>query len=87
MRPLDPGKAIESVDLCYADGSQVSLASLWSEKPAVSITGSLTCPPSRLFNPALNSLAAELDDRFGIHVLYVIGAHPSGDLCAYKCTD
>jgi hypothetical protein len=51
------------------------------------LTGSLTCPPSRLYNPAINNLREEFGDRINMAVLYVIDAHPSGSVCPYTGTD
>jgi hypothetical protein len=40
-----------------------------------------------LFSPALNELAEEYTDRCNFAIVYVIDAHPSGDVCPYTGTD
>lgn len=86
MRPVAQGAAISAAKIFDLEGNEVSLAALWQQQPLVLVTGSLTCPPSRLFNPALNELADEFAGRCSVAIVYVIDAHPSDDVCPYTGT-
>lgn len=39
------GDAVPDAEIFTADGDAVSLASQWADKPALVVTGSMTCPP------------------------------------------
>jgi hypothetical protein len=87
MRPLAEGVLIEDAPLCTPEGESCRLSDLWSSKPALLVTGSLTCPPARMFNSATSSLRDAFGDQLTVSVLYVIDAHPTGDVCPYTGTD
>jgi hypothetical protein len=86
MRPLSRGEIIDDAAVFSLTGAQQQLSELWREGPALLVTGSLSCPPSRIFNPALNRVQEQYPE-LNIVVLYVIDAHPSGDCCPYTGTD
>jgi hypothetical protein len=48
------------------------------------VTGSLTCPPSRRTLPDTAAVLDEYKKRLNVAVLYVIDAHPKGDLSPYS---
>ena len=87
MTGVAPGSAVADAEVCTPEGEGVRLSALWAERPALVVTGSLTCPPSRLLNPATAALANEYAERLNVAVLYVIDAHPKGDRCPYTGTD
>jgi thiol-disulfide isomerase/thioredoxin len=95
MRPLAKGKVIgeaygviiAEVEVCTPEGEKCFLADTWRGRPVLLLTGSLSCPPSRLYNPVINDLREEFGDRINMAVLYVIDAHPSGAPCPYTGTD
>ena len=64
MRPIAQGSRIADATVLTPGGDQISLASLRENKPALIITGSISCPPSRVFNVRAN----QLHDDFGSHV-------------------
>ncbi len=86
MRPVSVGAVIGDADVFTPDGEPSTLSALWARRPALIIGGSLTCPPSRRLNPATTAIAAHLADRVRVIVLYVVDAHPDGDLCPYTGT-
>ena len=86
MRQLEPGTAIPDAPIYALDGNPLTLGSVWAEKPALVVTGSLTCPPSRVFVPALNYLRQRFGDRIDACLLYVIDAHPADSVCPYTGT-
>ena len=90
LQGVEPGQQIGDTTLYRLDGESVSLASLWSVKPLLIISGSMTCPPSRMLNAQVNELA-ERYPQLNVINLYVIDAHPDGeldgDLCPYTGTD
>jgi len=87
MKELSDGQQLDDVAVFTAEGEALQLASVWAEKPALILTGSMTCPPSRQLNPAANALRERFADQFNVVLLYVIDAHPDGDLCPYTGTD
>jgi thiol-disulfide isomerase/thioredoxin len=95
MRPLSPGEVIgeafgvtiSEVEVCTPEGEKCFLADTWRGRPVLLLTGSLSCPPSRRFNPAINDLREEFGARINMAVLYVIDAHPSSSASPYTGTD
>lgn len=88
MRPLAVGSGIPAAPVVYtATAEAVSLHQLWADRPALIVTGSLTCPPSRIFNPALNRLQQQFGSRAHVCLLYVIDAHPADSACPYTGTE
>jgi thiol-disulfide isomerase/thioredoxin len=81
------GVIISEVEVSTPEGEQCFLADTWRGRPVLLLTGSLSCPPSRRFNPAINELREEFGDRINMAVLYVIDAHPTGSPCPYTGTD
>ncbi len=86
MQPLTAGADVPAVALYDATGASFRLSSLWSEKPALLITGSLTCPPSRRLCAVANELQAA-HPELNVAIIYVIDAHPTGSPCPYTGTD
>ena len=87
MQAVPEGAALADAEVFTPEGEAMPLSSLWAERPALLVTGSMTCPPSRRLNPVTSKLAEEFGDRLNVAVLYIIDAHPSGDLCPYTGTD
>jgi len=67
-------------------GASLSLSSFWHSAPVLLVTSSMTCPPSRQITPSVSEFA-ERYTALQIVVLYVIDAHPEGDLCPYTGTN
>lgn len=87
MHPLQPGAPIADASVHTPDGESLRLHDIWNGQPALIVTGSLTCPPSRIFNPALSDLQERFGDRVHVCLLYVIDAHPAGSACPYTGTE
>ncbi len=87
MRPLKSQQRAPDARVFTLLGEEASLAGLWQFRPLLLVLGSLSCPPSRLYNVDLNALASDFSDQLNVVVLYVIDAHPDGDLCPYTGTD
>lgn len=87
MVGVEEGAPVADAEVFTLDGDSISLASHWADKPALIVTGSMTCPPSRKLNPATSEILEEFGDRLNVAVLYVMDAHPSGDVCPYTGTD
>ena len=86
MRPLLRGDPLPDARIYTEQGEPLGLQDLWAEQPVLIVTGSLTCPPSRVFNPALNDLRRRFGNSTHICLLYVIDAHPSDSACPYTGT-
>jgi len=87
MVGVEHGAPVPDAEVFTPEGDAVSLAAHWADKPALIVTGSMTCPPSRKLNPATSEILKEFGDRLNVAVLYVLDAHPSGDTCPYTGTD
>jgi hypothetical protein len=81
------GSQIADAEVFSPAGDALTLASLWTDQPALIVTGSLSCPPSRRLNPLTSRIAEKFTGRLNVAVLYVLDAHPSGDHCPYTGTD
>ena len=66
-------------DLVALDGSSVQLSDLWSDRPAVLVSASLTCPIARGRIPELAELLEPLGSAVALGVLYTKEAHPVKD--------
>ncbi len=66
------------------DGKKSKLSELWKEKPVLLITGSLSCPPTRHSLGATTKLMKKFEGKINIALLYVIDAHPKGDISPYS---
>ena len=78
------GTQVPDIDVYDLSGKAVRLSSLWADKPVLLVTGSLTCPPSRRTLPDTGAILDEYKKRLNVAVLYVIDAHPKGDLSPYS---
>lgn len=78
------GTQVPDIDVYDLSGKAVRLSSLWADKPVLLVTGSLTCPPSRRTLPYTGAILDEYKNRLNVAVLYVIDAHPKGDLSPYS---
>lgn len=78
------GTQVPDIDVYDLSGKAVRLSSLWADKPVLLVTGSLTCPPSRRTLPDTRAILDEYKKRLNVAVLYVIDAHPKGDLSPYS---
>ena len=78
-----PGDRLPDVPLRTLDDKPFSLGELRGWSNVLLVTSSLTCPKSRTRWPDLKQIADQYPD---LHVLlvYVIEAHPVGDMCPYK---
>lgn len=87
MVGIRTGETVADAEVFTPQGEAIRLASQWADGPALLVTGSMTCPPSRRLNPATSGIIDEFGDRLNVVVLYVVDAHPSGDRCPYTGTD
>lgn len=78
------GTQVPDIDVYDLSGNVVRLSSLWADKPVLLVTGSLSCPPSRRTLPDTAAVLDEYKKRLNVAVLYVIDAHPKGDLSPYS---
>jgi iodothyronine deiodinase-like protein len=78
------GYSLEESNVYTLDGKKRGLSNLWRDKPLLLITGSLSCPPTRKSVGGSHRLQAEFGDRMNVAVLYVIDAHPKGDISPYS---
>lgn len=78
------GTQVPDIDVYDLSGKAVRLSSLWADKSVLLVTGSLTCPPSRRTLPDTGAILDEYKKRLNVAVLYVIDAHPKGDLSPYS---
>lgn len=78
------GTQVPDIEVYDLSGKAVRLSSLWADKPVLLVTGSLTCPPSRRTLPDTRAILDEYKKRLNVAVLYVIDAHPKGDLSPYS---
>jgi len=87
MTGVPEGQPVADAAVFRPGGAACTLSSLWRERPALIVTGSLTCPPSRRLNPATGEIADTFAGRLNVVLLYVVDAHPNGDCCPYTGTD
>ena len=87
MQPVVVGEEVKNTEVFSPAGEAQMLADLWESVPALILTGSLSCPPARRFNAVANELRKEFGAQVNVVVLYLIDAHPNGDLCPYTGTD
>jgi hypothetical protein len=73
------GEPMVNADLVALDGSSVQLSDLWSDRPAVLVSASLTCPVARGRIPELAELLEPLGSAVSRGVLYTKEAHPVKD--------
>ena len=73
------GEPMVDADLVALDGSSVRLSDLWSDRPAVLVSASVTCPIARQRTPELAELLKPLGSAVSRGVLYTKEAHPVKD--------
>jgi ankyrin repeat protein len=80
------GEQLPSVPVYELDGTAHSLREAWFRigKPTLLLTSSYTCPKSRSTYPRAAELAAKLEGRVQVAVIYIIEAHPKGDPSPYS---
>ncbi len=78
------GFVIEHTEVHGLDGKKVNLTELWKEKPVLLITGSLSCPFTRQSLKPSHKLVRRFGSDFHIVMLYVVDAHPKGDVSPYS---
>lgn len=71
------GDTVPALTVYHLDGSPAQLSDNWRDKPALVITGSLTCDITRERIDQLNALARRFDGRINIILLYTLEAVPS----------
>ena len=74
-----PGEQMRDALLHDLDGAPLRLSTLWSERPLVLVTASLTCPIARMRVPELAAVLEPCGDHVARAVLYCREAHPKGD--------
>jgi hypothetical protein len=79
QKGVQVGETMPSLTLYTADSKKVELDATWKTKPALIVTGSLTCPIARRKCPLLENTLAGLDGKINVVVVYTIEAHPEGD--------
>ena len=80
------GEQIPDHQVFDLEGNAVELATLWSDKPLVLVTASITCPIAVDSCPTISELRVTQDDRVGFVILYVREAHPAEDEAAVSET-
>ena len=78
-----PGDHLPDVPLRTLEDKPYSLGELDGRRPVLLVTSSLTCPKSRSRWPDLRQIA-EQNPALTVLLIYVIEAHPVGDVCPYK---
>lgn len=78
------GAMLPALEVVSLDGTRVPLASLWSERPVLFITSSVTCPIARESCSDLTRLRKDLEGRADVVVLYTVEAHPTGVESPYR---
>ena len=71
-----PGDAFPEFTLITTDGSCVSNADVFVDKPVIFVFGSMTCPMTSSAAPSVQKLFDEFGDRVDFIMLYVREAHP-----------
>lgn len=71
------GDIVPDLTVYHLDGSASKLADNWRDKPALVVTGSLTCDITRERIDQLNALARRFGGRINIVLLYTLEALPS----------
>jgi hypothetical protein len=71
------GDTVPALTVYKLDGSATKLSECWRDKPALVVTGSLTCDITRERIDQLNALARRFDGRIHIVLLYTLEAMPS----------
>lgn len=87
IKEFPVGEIVRDTEVFDIEGQPLQLASLWARRPLLIVNGSLSCPPSRRLNAAVNQIAMRYADTLRVIMLYVIEAHPDGDVCPYTGTD
>jgi ankyrin repeat protein len=77
------GQQLPDVAVYTLDKEERPLASLCN-RPTLLLSSSFTCPKSRSTWPQADKIAAEYKDQIDVAILYVIEAHPFGDICPYQ---
>lgn len=78
------GFNLKDIEVFTLNGKSTKLSKLWQEKPVLIITGSLSCPFTRKSLKPSYKLVEKFSDDFHIAMLYVIEAHPKGDISPYS---
>lgn len=71
------GDTVPALTVYKLDGSSAKLSECWRDRPALVVTGSLTCDITRERIDQLNALARRFDGRIHIVLLYTLEAMPS----------
>lgn len=71
------GDTVPALTVYKLDGSAAKLSDNWRDRPALVVTGSLTCDITRERIDQLNALTRRFDGRINIVLLYTIEAMPS----------
>lgn len=71
------GDTVPTLNVYRLDGSSAKLSEYWRDRPALVVTGSLTCDVTRERIDQLNALARRFDGRINVVLLYTLEAVPS----------
>jgi hypothetical protein len=80
-RGAQVGEEVPDVTVYTLAGEPLQLSSLWTDKPTVLVTGSITCPIAYRNCPSLTPLQDDYGDAVDVVILYQREAHakPEGD--------
>jgi len=71
------GDTVPALNVRHLDGSPAKLSDSWRDRPALVVTGSLTCGVTRERMDQFNALARRFQGRVNIVLLYTLEAMPS----------
>ncbi len=83
VKGVQIGDTLPPLELRNVQGEAVALAASWKEKPALIVTGSLTCPIARRECPLLEQTLRGLEGKVNVVIVYTVEAHPEGDASPY----
>jgi hypothetical protein len=79
-----PGEAAPDFRLRRPDGGTIQASELWAKKPVLLMTGSYSCPIFRESTESRRALREKYADRIEFVIVYVIEAHPAGEMSPYS---
>src|SRR5947207_531598 len=78
------GEQLPDLMLRTLEDEPQQLSDAWYSQPALLLASSFTCPKSRSRWPDAKEIAKNYSDKLNVLIIYVIEAHPVGDVCPYK---
>ena len=78
------GEQLPDLTLRTTGDEPKQLSDAWNSGPAILLASSFTCPKSRSKWPEAKAIAEKYGKQLNVVIIYVIEAHPKGDVCPYK---